>query len=62
MKTIELSLYKQNRLRTYIVQNIKSFERINDNSGNSFTILYFCDGSQENVHQTLDEINQLINN
>lgn len=62
MKTIELTLYKNNGLRTYVAQNIKSFERVDDNWGNSFTILYLCDGSQENVHQTLDEINHLINN
>ncbi|MCG8750525.1 hypothetical protein [Tenacibaculum finnmarkense] len=61
MKTVELTLFEQNKSRSYIIENIKSFERLTDNFGKSFTIVYLCDGSGDAVHQTIDEINSLIN-
>ncbi len=61
MKTIQLTLFKENTSMTYVVKNIKSYERVTDKWNNSFTILYLCDGSYESVHQTVEEITSLIN-
>jgi hypothetical protein len=60
MKIIKLTTVHPLELKSFIVENIQSYENLDHNYDGRITIVYMKDGNGIHVKQTVEEIDNLI--